>query len=315
MSQRILCAALASSILLGCDDKPTSSASASAVPADIAVDKLEATLNDKPVAFKTALVMSFGGRALSVLLSTANVSCEAATAGARMMAPDEIAVKLSLAPRLAADGSEVWTLTDSHLDGMRGNSDVPGKLVVPEAVDASRATKLELDLTRQFAASPALGTPERKLALRGSFTAHGCGSVENGNAPRSQGKLTVKLAGKTFQMNGALLERHVSGEGSELRLSTRAASCKRHPVDNDLAMELLLGAEGRVTMVAMRGELLPKQYSKGLGPNDPPATYKAAGPLEGEGEVEVEVSLNDSVVGYPLEVKGTATALRCPKTD
>jgi hypothetical protein len=63
----------------------------------------------------------------------------------------------------------------------------------------------------------------------------------------------------------------------------------------------------------MAGEVLSSQLNATPPPGGPSIEAKPKGPLEGEGEVTIELSGQLKILDYPVSAKGRVSALRCPK--
>ena len=310
-------------LLVGCESSgggdgavASASPSASASAAELASGPLAglATLDGQPLPLKTAVVYSRGGAGLELELSTATPTCKDFSGNGRMLAHGERHFSVGLAKLLDEDGKEHWGLNRIYFDGHTQQGGDLGKVTIAEA-DAEAGVKGELDFTLTLEKSEVMKRDAHVLVVKGPFVAKGCGvfTRDGGPAARPQPEAQLTVAGKTFAVNGATVAPTTFPKpGHELVLSTGAASCKASSSDEALTLKLNLDDQGRATFAHMAGQVLPSQLNMTPGDADPSLSAKAAGPLEGEGEVSFALSGKLDLLGYAVTLGGEVTALRCP---
>jgi hypothetical protein len=285
-------------LLCGCSqDKTTPAATAvpsaagSLAPTASATSTLAMTARYKneAIPLTSALAFSRGGAALQLTLSTHELTC-AHLREKVTRHPDEVSFDLTLAPLLAPDGAERWSLTRARFGIVTREGDLGA--VTIDTYNPHEDVTLPFDHTLHF--------PPDQLVLKGPLTAKGCGVLPwSGEAEvRRQNRLEVSLGGKALTMNGATSRRQTDGE--TLRISSEPHPCGS-VVGSDLALTLKLSERGVVSLRA-EGYVLPRALFSELGPGAIAITRHGD-----DSELAGRVDLG----GYALELAGTVSPRAC----
>ncbi len=316
---------LASALVLaaaGCDDRQTGpaatgSASASAGPSGSAAPSpslapFAVAVDKKPVAIRSILAHSQGGRALHLSFSTHELGCPDLRQRGTLLEPGETTFDLTLAERLAPDGKRAWAVTRARL-GTISRQGILGEASVT-ADDPNQTITATVKLALQNPPSRPGSPAPRALQLAGEISALGCGLMtpfETRDA-RFQKALTVDVAGERFPIHGATLTQGPAGR--VLRLSTEPHTCSAGPVGTDLAIALTLSEEQEaVTRAELSGYVLPATL-RSTGENMGIAA-RLSRPSDGSDAVEIQLSGTATIGAYALELNGTARPRSCPPAD
>ncbi|MBW2454317.1 MAG: hypothetical protein JRI68_07395 [Deltaproteobacteria bacterium] len=283
---------------------PSGSLSTSPPPARFAV-----AVDEKPVAIRSILAHSQGGRALHLSFSTHELGCPDLRQRGTLLEPDETTFDLTLAERLAPDGKRAWAVTRARLGTIARQGNLGEASVSADDPNQTVTATVKLALTNP-ASRPGSPTP-RSLQLAGEIAAVGCGLMTpfQTSDARFQKELTVDVAGARFPIHGATLIK--TPAGSVLRLSSEPHTCKAGPVGTDLAIALTLNEEGEaVTRVELSGYLLPGTL-RSAG-DDSGIAARFSQPPDGGTAVEVQLSGTTKIRAYPMELNGTARPRPCP---
>jgi len=302
--------------LAGCDDdKPrvpaTSSGTAAPSPtgsmAATPVARFAAAVDEQPVAIRSILAHSQGGRALHLSFSSHELGCPDLRQRGTLLEPGETTFDLTLAEQLAPDGKRAWAITRARLGSISRQGNLGEASVSADDPNQTVAARVTLALTNP-AGRP--GSPSsRSLQLAGEIEATGCGLMTpfQTSDARFQKDLTVDVAGERFPIHGATVIK--TSAGVVLRLSTEPHTCSAGPVGTDLAIALTLNeAREAVTAVELSGYVLPgvrRAAAEDLG-------IAARSTTDPEGKPEVQLSGKAAVRGYDLELNGTARPRACP---
>jgi hypothetical protein len=304
--------------LLACDGAKGSrpdqgSATASATPRGPAsgatsASPLGVAVDEKPVAIRSILAHSRGGRALQLTFSTHQLNCQDLRRRGTLLEPDETAFDITLAEQLTPAGDQAWAVTRVRLGKTSRQGNLGEATVSADDPNKTVRAKVKLALLNP-AGRAGSGTP-RSLQLAGEVTAVGCGLMtgfETSDA-RYQKDLRVSVAGARIAIHGATLSK--SPKGVVLRLSSEPHTCKTGPAGADLAIALTLGeAREAVTEARLTGYQLPRRLRSVL--DDEGIAARLATHSDDEGGTTVELSGAAPVGGYVLEVNGTARPRLC----
>jgi len=309
------------SLVVGCDEggKGEVGSTASAVASSGAASSgglagLKATVNGERLPLKTAVAFSRGGRGIELAFSTATPRCQDFAGNGRMLADGEQHFSVTIGPLLAKDGKETWGIGRLYFDSHTQQGGDLGEVSVTQA-DVDEGVTGALDFVLELKANDFMKKPARRLVVKGPFSAQGCGTFDDKDAPkkRPQKKLTLKVAGKPIAILAALVEPTTFPEpGHELLLSTAPASCDQGPSEADLTLKLNVAEAGRVQYAYVAGNVLSSQLNASPSADGPTLVAQPDGSLEGEGEVTIALKGELDVLGYPVVAEGEVTALRCP---
>lgn len=303
------CGGMAIGVLVAaaaCDAKRSSEAATSrteeqsSAEAELPSTPLEAKIGGRRVALKTLRSYRSEGRAIHLFFSDAVVPCADIVAGGRGIQPGETVWGIvTIAPAWLAGGAERWRVIRVNLrSNTRHAPDLgPAQLLSSEGEDDVR---LRLHVS-------AAG-----VALRGEAVAKTCGpSRTHPTAP--QPGIVVTCDERVVGINAALLFAYPSGD-YRLALSTAGRTCKPHEgiavfedVSIDYNLDKLDNGRVRIRAPTVSGTALMVQTS-----NDPIETWRAYGPLKGEGKVRIELKGSIDVGPCKLNYDGEVEATRCP---
>jgi hypothetical protein len=258
-------------------------------------DALVVTRDGTPVRMTSAIVLSRGGQAIELTLSTAPLDC--ATAGQRMepMAEEETLIRIVIAPLVRASGPPEWSIAKTYFRG--GNDSRERGAIAGGPFDATHDVSLTLPKLELTSA----GLTKETVTVEGPLVAKGCGIVAGDRAPkpRPQPGVTFSVAGQTLPILGAVLETKPGHR--VLRLATQPIDCDDPGFDADLAWELYLDGD-QPSRAQLAGAILASQSSQMLRP-DSKVTVRLGPPIE--------VDADYAQTGLPVRVKGTVDALAC----
>jgi hypothetical protein len=267
-----------------------------------------ATLEGKPIALRTALAASYGGRALEVMFSTHPMSCRVFEQSDSMMRFEQSEQRFGfvLSPQLKPDGSTAWSFyTESYFasESGFGHGTVVEERRTPQTVQAFDAHS-DVRATVQFDMRGPSKTSERlPLHIQGSFVAHGCGVIPRRSRPRPQTQLSLEIAGTRLPIISALLE----PAERTITLSTTAIDCSTpHLFDQwaDAQLEIPID-ESSDRSAMLRGALFVTQR----GAPFPNGSVKLG---SRQGDVQ-KASINASYMHlkYKLVISGNIEAVVC----
>jgi hypothetical protein len=269
---------------------------------------LAIAVDGKPVAIRSILAHSQGGRALQLSFSTHQLSCQDLRRRGTLLEPDETAFDITLAERLAPDGKQAWAITRVRL-GMTSRQGNLGEATV-SADDPHKTVQATVKLALLNPPGRAGGGTPRSLQLGGEVTAVGCGLMTGFQTSdaRFQKELRVDVAGARIPIHGATLTK--SPKGIVLQLSSEPHNCSIGPVGADLAIALTLNAEREaVTEAKLSGYGLPGALRSAAGDEGIAARLST----DSDGGDDTTVQLGGAVTAgsYRLEVNGTAQPRLC----
>jgi hypothetical protein len=310
MMQRLLGCAAVAVLLMACGKKSADSKNESK---DVEESKsaepfvklpgfdVQATHAGKPAEFKTAIAFQRPGKSgIELYLSTHKRDCDIAKKNGIPMSDGELLVGLTVVDSLTPEGKTAWKLFSSYFGGntQMGRNEIvtvenpeggPTKVVLPKLALESAGKKVE------------------SLELSGTLVAKACGVIPDPSASkappaeRQQPDLTVTVAGQKQAVLGALYRE----ANKSLVLSTMAMTCEEGAYsDSDVAV--IVSDEGGT--VNLQGRRIGMQYSSNA---DPKLTMKVGSPSGGAVDVTLEGS--SKLGGFPVELKGKANALVCPR--
>lgn len=267
-------------------------------------------MDEEVIPFQTFIVYSYGGQALNVELSTASPPCSDFEGMGRMLASGEKSMGMTIAPRLAKDGTSTWQVRFLALHP-RSLIDVgPATVTGP---DADGKVKVGFDLKIPLDANDFLKLPASQLSMVGTFETTSCGVYSrNANAvKRAQPDLKVSLGGESFAITGATIAK--DWDTPVLRLSSQPHACDSSLLGSDFWVELKLeGDPLTVTQVNYGGERVDNNVT--FTPEGNPLTVKTdASPLLGTGDKTLTVDGDVEIWGWPMSIHGKVVASRCPE--
>jgi len=263
------------------------------------------TLNGKPTPLGSALTTDWGGKALTLYMSTAKLDCPDVTAATRRAKQDERWVQLTLAPDLRVKAKAKWLITGDYFDSATrqdGNGKVADVIIGPQAVEIKG-----LDITFKGASRP-----KPTFSVKADIKARRCGRQKmlTPAADRPQRKLKVKLGSVALPIHGASLEKR--GVSLFLKLSTSPHNCKTFSINGDLFLKMRLDPKlTTVKVVSVNGALVGGSASGISGGGIEVKAKRAADGATVQFTLKGSGRVGGSVGGYPLEIDGEATALAC----
>lgn len=318
--------------LLGCgksDPKPSAGAPTASTKGERAKLSVPAPkphdLPSKPLAFevdgvkqpvKTAVAYTTGGRAITVLVSTRELTCDWLSPPSEPAADDVyIAFRVGVDPR-STKAQEVWQF--SKLFGQLRSG--TGKMfqlglaggygkarMLTADVSKGGTTKVRVEIDHKHDRPPA------NVSLIGDVEARGCGDVRLAESkPRPQA-IEARVGNTEYRIVGATVHTVKALKSWTLLLTTAPTSCEDlFPVaDAQLSLQLLPQGN-KITDLSLGGASFPAYMSTELVGDEAPE-FGASGSFEGEGTVELTIpSLSaKNPSGYPVSMQGRVEALKC----
>jgi hypothetical protein len=243
---------------------------------------------------RTALAYAGASSRVHLVLTSRAIGCDAL---ARAIPADATHIELELAPKLEPKGSLRWEV-DKATVGQ-----------APASVAAGAVTARDTDVESAVSVSLDVSLDAGRLRIAGPVDATPCGRrVEGAPAARPQPDLHLSVAGRTFDVRGAVL----AADGDDrysLTLSTAAHGCDLTDAVGDVELKLTATASPpAVTGAYLFGELIDAEIrvddvadriSLTLG-----APTDAGVPFTVEGRYPHR--------GLEVALEGTGLALGCP---
>lgn len=271
---------------------------------------LSIKLNDEVMTIAGAAVYDQGTSKRFLELSTVPISCDIYEPGGRNIREGEERIVIDFVSHLQPDGSMKAAVSALEA-GDRLFEDVEG-LTLGETNPDTGEIPFALNQELAIEANDFHGWPAASLSLQGEGRALMCGTwpTTSPMTARPQEGLTVTIAGKTFPIQGAVLEEK-SG-ALILRLSAGPANCEAAArlSDLDITMELELTLGAKSLSFHMKGHALPSSYGVSLPPEELNIDAKTLRDNKAESVVfDIDKTLTTS--DYNIEIKGKVDALNC----
>lgn len=271
---------------------------------------LSIKLNDEVMTIAGAAVYDQGTSKRYLELSTVPISCDIYEPGGRNIRDGEERIVIDFISQLQPDGST--EIKVSSLDaGDRIFTDVAG-LTLGESHADTGELPFALNQELFIEANDFHGWPAVKLAMAGEGRALMCGTWQTSSSPeaRPQEGLTLTVAGKTFPIQGAMLDEK-SG-ALIVRLTSGPSACRQgsQPSDIDITLGLELPLGDDKLPVYMDGHALNATYSSTLAPEALKVDVQA---LKGNKDESVvfDIDTTMTIGDYNIEIKGKVDALNC----
>jgi hypothetical protein len=276
-------------------DKPAGGSAETPVAPSGALDKLQVTIDGKPVAMEKAYIKQLPAARYQVYVTNKAASCKQLRDNLFNRVDGEEVLLANIGHRLSPQGKETTIVTDVFI---RGSGDVTGesKASVGGSSDEGGRALVSLDYT-------ATGDG-RTYAVHGRFQAEGCGlddddlSGKTKAAHPSTAQITV--GGKTL----GLVAASRSGTARDLVLSTSGKSCA---ATKPTALIILEHADGQWRL---EGEWIGKTLSL-PETKDLVVTAGAKGKSADGPTIELALSGKATIGDYPVVISGSIEALDC----
>jgi hypothetical protein len=264
---------------------------------------------DQPVAHQAVLAMGTKGEtAIRVTLSTAPLSCEGLASGfpGGTVLSGAMVLDVWLMQPLEADGTlGHWSFAGAQWADSRGRR---GLTAQGAQVGELTVTGKEVQISRLELALQD-GTTGKSVMWTGDMTASQCPSVARREPDRPQDKLILSVADQRLPVHGATL--HPNEKQHFLRLTRAPHDCASDVAEGfDFYLDLTLeGQPPALKLGSLQGAIFPSFPSGSAGRE----SFKVAadGPLDGPGEVTLELSGSLDLRGYQTKLAGQVTAIRC----
>ncbi len=295
---------------MGCDTPgEESAAAASASGARPTEPTTGWTVDDQPMEHKVALAIGAKGEtALRITLSTAPLSCESLAnsfPGATVMSGATL-LDIWLMQPLETDGSQGrWSFAGAHLADARGRR---GLTAQGAQVGALTVTGQDVHI-RGLELALQDGTTGESVMWTGDLTSRHCPRVARNEPDRPQNKLTLSVADTKLPIHGATL--HRNGKQHFLRLTRAPHDCASDVAEGyDFYLDLTIqGSPLALVLGSLQGTIFPSFPSGSTGREA--FEVEADGPLDGPGEVTLELAGSLDLRGYQTKLGGEVTAIRC----
>lgn len=314
-SLKVLCVSVALAGVMGCGGapKPRKATSDTPPPTTEAMGPLVVTANGEALPFVGMAAWHRGSSALTVDLSTRALDCAADySTSSREITEGERSMTIRFTPMLQTDGTSQWLATDMEMGRYNtGFEPLPG-LKLGEAAEGA-PVPLIFDQEFAFPADEFFDREALALSLKGQAEATHCGRRGELDAdPRPQGGITVKVAGRSFPIQGAIIE--LTMGVPHVRLTTGAMACDGGGDAQDIQIELGTAPRGGedTLHVYMRGDILPSQFNGAV----PPAALKIEADAQlldnpDKGPRKLTIAGGFELSGYKVEINGEVEALNC----
>lgn len=278
-----------------------------------------ATLNGDRVRFASALTRARANGRVEVIVSTRDRTCADVD---ERVAPNEVRFSLTLVPKLLPDGRRSWRIEERNFEDVSGGSNDGEAL--EGTIDTNVGARSRIGVTSSGALTMEAFEGSRKLIVRGSLDAVGCGVDKNFEWQRpSPQPAMLEVAGNSFPIAGAAIVPATSDSGLRLMLGTESVDCG---VSGDL---VLMTSVGDVTLeleMLPNGSLLADLEGDLIGERG--GTYRNAttgltiesSPLQREpAVVEVDlgghavISRRDGGPGFAISLRGKVRATLCAR--
>ena len=271
-------------------------------------------VDGQAVDFATALVLSDGGNAMQLWLSTMPRTCADFDSGAWMGADPEQGghdLMLTLAQLYAEGGERPWRVGNPRHNG-RPSGGVSMNDPVPATVahfDLDERITMTIDGPILLGASSVFQRPEDvTIVVDGPFSAQGCGTAKPRGKVRSRAQDALQLLshGTRIPVLGATV-RPDRGQGTtRLVLSTQGHDCDGQ-LRSDLVVELDYADGPTPTRISLRGLLLfDGTYQTAFGPDLQSLSIE---PMDEPGVVRLGGRSN--IAGFGLQLSGQVRAEVC----
>lgn len=274
-------------------DDPGGSGSSTAAGS---VDKLDVSIDGKPVAMKRAFIKRVSPDQWRLHVSDDEGSCEELLSGVTNRKPGATTFVATIGKRIKADGTEVTTVLDlwsgGHLsDAVLASATIEGS--------SDKGGTVEIELGKMIDA-----TKQRKLEIKGTLTAVGCGdqALPTVGLPKASHPSTAKLtvAGKQVPLVGAIRR------GDDITLSTGPRDCTPPTV----AAQAIL--EHAPTGWTMSGTWFDQPQGGTEVPELKVAPGSTGSSVDGA-TVTLALSGSGKIAEYPISLDGSIEAIDCPK--
>jgi len=297
-------------VLTGCDKPKNKQPAATTAP----TKKLSGlSIGDKPVKLESVLALRTKGEsAWRIHIATMKLSCKSL----EQAFPDRPAnirghlIDFWLAQPLLADGTrDRWSVRAATISDGSPKRELLVRGAILDGVEAAaaslRISGLELALQDSHSGE--------QFIYSGKLTARNCGEVARPEQARPQKALSLKVAGESWQVQGASVRS--LGDKHYLRLSRAPHDCAVAEAEGyDVHLDLALrGSPAQLQFAALLGDAFPSTPSGSKGRDGFKLKHDAS--LDGSSELEevgFELDGTLDLSGYRVVIAGALKALRCP---
>lgn len=261
---------------------------------------------------------SSGGRAFTLHFGTLPITCADALQNGYSPRPGELRFDVTVSPIVGDGGALDW-----HVQGVGffSNDMRMGAPAVVEEADASPGGRVRVRLRAETESFVPDGFrlfgpgSNKRLVVAGAVEAAGCGVLRIHSAPLRPQPVLFEAGSARVSVGCATVTRRTDGD-FDLLLQNGACDCWHDVPAGDAALSLRIGASDMaVRSVHLMGDIIPNQRSASVfdypRPASPMFVTRPAGPLDGDGVVDIQVGGTMVLGPVRVTLSGTARALRC----